>query len=82
MDPHPYTLTAVTKVNRATFALMTFLLRHSNATTVPPCDPDPSGQYTGDGGDEETAYGAYCLDYMLAHPDGSPISPDVLTFNW
>ena len=40
-----------------------------NRTTDPPCDPDPTHRYTGDGGDEETAYGVRCLDFMLAHPD-------------
>ena len=61
-----------------------------NRTTDPPCDPDPTGRYTGDGGDEETAYGLKCLPYMLAHPDGTSIGSgahgttgvDVIMFNW
>ena len=36
----------------------------------------------GDGGAEEAAYGVQCLDYLLRAPDGSPLSPDVLLFNW
>jgi hypothetical protein len=58
-----------------------------NTTTDPPCDPDPSGGYTGDGGDEETAYGVRCLDYFLRHPNGVPLAgtpanPLVIMFNW
>jgi hypothetical protein len=68
-----------------------FMVQHSvwgdgsavcNVNTSPPCDPDPTGKYTGDGGDEETAYGEYCLDYFLRHPDGSAIKPDVIMYNW
>ena len=36
----------------------------------------------GDGGAEETHYGALCLDYLLRAPDGTPQVPDVLWFNW
>jgi hypothetical protein len=36
----------------------------------------------GDGGAEEAAYGVQCLDYLLRAPDGTPLSPDVLMFNW
>lgn len=54
-----------------------------NRTTDPPCDPDPTHRYTGDGGDEETAYGVRCLDFMLAHPDGTSVGAvDVIMFNW
>ena len=58
-----------------------------NTTTDPPCDPDPSGRYTGDGGDEETAYGLRCLDYFIHHPNGEPLAGSssaklVIMFNW
>jgi hypothetical protein len=36
----------------------------------------------GDGGAEEAAYGAQCLDYLLRAPDGTALHPDVLMFNW
>jgi hypothetical protein len=36
----------------------------------------------GDGGAEEAAYGLQCLDYLLRAPDGTPLQPDVLMFNW
>ena len=36
----------------------------------------------GDGGAEETAYGDQCLDYLLRAPDGTPLKPDVLYFNF
>lgn len=36
----------------------------------------------GDGGAEETAYGDQCLDYLLRAPDGTPLRPDVLYFNF
>ena len=36
----------------------------------------------GDGGAEESAYGLQCLDYLLRAPDGTPLRPDVLMFNW
>jgi hypothetical protein len=56
-------------------------------TTDPPCDPDPSGRYTGDGGDEETAYGVRCLEYFLRHPNGVQLkgtatSKLTIMFNW
>ena len=55
--------------------------------TDPPCDPDPSGRYTGDGGDEETAYGVRCLEYFLRHPNGVQLkgtatSKLTIMFNW
>ena len=58
-----------------------------NTTTDPPCDPDPTGRYTGDGGDEETAYGLRCLDYFIRHPNGVPLkgtkqSKLAIMFNW
>eukprot|EP01063_Lacrimia_lanifica_P007056 TRINITY_DN14463_c0_g1_i1.p1 TRINITY_DN14463_c0_g1~~TRINITY_DN14463_c0_g1_i1.p1 ORF type:complete len:321 (+),score=100.23 TRINITY_DN14463_c0_g1_i1:72-1034(+) len=37
---------------------------------------------TSDGGAEETAYGAYCLKYFLHSPEGVPVAPDVVLFNW
>ena len=36
----------------------------------------------GDGGAEETQYGARCIDNLIRAPDGTPLSPDVLMFNW
>ena len=36
----------------------------------------------GDGGAEETAYGAQCIDYLTRAPDGTPLAADVLYFNW
>lgn len=36
----------------------------------------------GDGGAEEAAYGLQCLDYLLRAPNGTPLRPDVLMFNW
>ena len=36
----------------------------------------------GDGGAEETHYGWSCLDFLLAAPDGTPQTPDVLYFNF
>lgn len=36
----------------------------------------------GDGGAEETLYGARCIDNLIRAPDGTPLSPDVLMFNW
>jgi hypothetical protein len=36
----------------------------------------------GDGGAEETLYGANCIDNLVRAPDGTPLSPDVLMFNW
>ena len=58
-----------------------------NTTTDPPCDPDPTGGYTGDGGAEETAYGLRCLEYFIRHPNGQPLAgsasaPLVIMFNW
>jgi hypothetical protein len=59
-----------------------FLVQHApwgdgsaicNTTTDPPCDPDPTGTYTGDGGAEETAYGVRCLEYFIRHPNGQPL---------
>ena len=35
-----------------------------------------------DGGAEETAYGVQCLDYFLRSPQGRPLKPDVIMFNW
>eukprot|EP01045_Picozoa_sp_COSAG04_P005940 COSAG04_NODE_284_length_18146_cov_3.266789_9_plen_226_part_00 len=35
----------------------------------------------GDGGAEETQYGARCIDNLIRAPDGTPLSPDVLMFN-
>ncbi len=35
-----------------------------------------------DGGAEETAYGVQCLDYLLRSPQGRPLKPDVIMFNW
>lgn len=73
-----------------------FLVQHApwgdgsaicNTTTDPPCDPDPTSKYTGDGGDEETAYGVRCLNYFIHHPNGQPLAgttsnPLVIMFNW
>ena len=36
----------------------------------------------GDGGAEETAYGLECLDYFLSNPDGTPVHPDLILFNF
>ena len=36
----------------------------------------------GDGGAEETLYGARCIDNLVRAPDGTLLSPDVLMFNW
>lgn len=36
----------------------------------------------GDGGAEETLFGARCIDNLIRAPDGTPLSPDVLMFNW
>ena len=36
----------------------------------------------GDGGAEETLYGARCIDNLIRAPDGTLLSPDVLMFNW
>jgi hypothetical protein len=36
----------------------------------------------GDGGAEETQYGARCIDNLVRAPDGTPLSPDILMFNW
>ena len=36
----------------------------------------------GDGGAEETKYGAACIDNLVRAPDGTTLSPDVLMFNW
>ena len=36
----------------------------------------------GDGGAEEAAYGLQCLDYLLRAPNGTPLRPEVLMFNW
>ncbi len=36
----------------------------------------------GDGGAEETKYGAACIDNLVRAPDGTALSPDVLMFNW
>jgi len=36
----------------------------------------------GDGGAEETKYGFQCLNYMLRAPNGNPLRPDLLWFNW
>lgn len=36
----------------------------------------------GDGGAEETEYGARCVEYLTRAPDGTPQVPDVLYFNW
>ena len=36
----------------------------------------------GDGGAEETKYGAACIDNLVRSPDGTALSPDVLMFNW
>ena len=36
----------------------------------------------GDGGAEETLFGARCIDNLVRAPDGTPLSPDVLMFNW
>ena len=36
----------------------------------------------GDGGAEEAAYGVQCLDYLLRAPDGRPLRPEVLMYNW
>eukprot|EP01050_Picozoa_sp_SAG11_P002969 SAG11_NODE_158_length_14064_cov_6.063860_7_plen_103_part_00 len=32
----------------------------------------------GDGGAEETLYGAHCINNLVRAPDGTPLSPDVL----
>ena len=36
----------------------------------------------GDGGAEETLYGARCIDNLVRAPDGTALSPDVMMFNW
>ena len=36
----------------------------------------------GDGGAEESAYGDQCLDYLLRAPDGTPLRPNLLFFNF
>lgn len=36
----------------------------------------------GDGGAEETLYGFRCINNLIRAPDGTPLSPDVLLFNW
>ncbi len=36
----------------------------------------------GDGGAEETQYGYRCIDNLLRAPDGTPLSPDLIMFNW
>ena len=36
----------------------------------------------GDGGAEEAQYGFRCIDNLLRAPDGTPLSPDVVMFNW
>jgi hypothetical protein len=36
----------------------------------------------GDGGAEETAYGAQCLDYFTHAPNGTSFNADVIMFNW
>merc|ERR1712159_401754 len=36
----------------------------------------------GDGGAEETKYGAACIDHLVRSPDGTKLMPDVLMFNW
>jgi acyl-CoA thioesterase-1 len=36
----------------------------------------------GDGGAEETKYGASCIEYLLRAPGGAALAPDVLMFNW
>ena len=36
----------------------------------------------GDGGAEETQYGYRCIDNLLRAPDGTPLSPNVVMFNW
>ena len=36
----------------------------------------------GDGGAEETKYGAACIGNLVRAPDGTALSPDVLMFNW
>jgi len=35
-----------------------------------------------DGGAEETQFGFRCIDNLVRAPDGTPLSPDVLVFNW
>ena len=36
----------------------------------------------GDGGAEETAYGLECLDSFLSSPDGQPVRPELIMFNF
>ena len=36
----------------------------------------------GDGGAEETGYGLECLDSFLSNPDGAPVTPDLILFNF
>lgn len=36
----------------------------------------------GDGGAEETKYGASCIENLIRAPDGTALAPDVLMFNW
>jgi hypothetical protein len=36
----------------------------------------------GDGGAEDTNYGLQCIDYFLSNPDGTPVHPDVIMFNF
>jgi len=36
----------------------------------------------GDGGAEETLYGARCIENLIRAPDGTPLAPEVLMFNW
>jgi len=40
------------------------------------------GVWGQDGGDEETAYGLYCLDFFLHSAAGDELSPDLILFNW
>lgn len=35
-----------------------------------------------DGGASNAEYGFWCLDRLLSAPDGTPLRPDVLYFNW
>ena len=35
-----------------------------------------------DGGAEETQFGARCIENLVRAPNGTPLSPDVLLFNW
>ena len=54
-----------------------FVAKVMNATAFVQHSP-----WGGDGGAEETLYGARCIENLIRAPDGTTLSPDVLMFNW